>query len=766
MKKERRRLEEYGDKLQEARRLSATSIALSASTFLAALTASSATSAGKGVVFWASDPIRPGETVLVYGHGFDAKTTASLCVYDVAESRRPLPADAGFDWNGATMTLKPLMQSPQCVKFALPDNLPLRMYALLIRNAQGDGLPVFLNRATLLWAQGEGGQVAYPGGWLRVFGRNICLAGGKTQVLLRPASGKAAGRILGAEAADCWNACLTLPANLAEGDYEVLVHNGHGGDWGWSVAKPIRVEKAKPWPATLFNVRDNGALGDGQADDTKAIQATVNKAGEAGGGVVFFPRGRYKLTEGLVVPKFVTLRGQKRELVNLFWPDLPAPLPAVIKGTTSFAVEDLTIYCTSYVNVIESGRAPPDTGDVHLRRLRVRAMRYMGHLKPEEVDARFRNPFITECVYGGHVLRLAGPHIEVVDCDLFGSGSPLWMPNAKWCVVARNQLRLGRLSSWLVAGAKGVIFENNQIEGGDLMSWGGGIGNLDGSLISENVYFAHNRHELCHGGDREAMTSDGSGGAYCGKVASVSGSTVVLPPERDRKLEPWVGGAFFILQGTGKGQYRVIKSASGDAVELARAFDIPPDDTSLVSITWLHRDSLFIGNESSDVGITIQLYGISINETVAENRCTRGGGFHAIGMKYYGYQPSWFVQFLDNEILEGNCYRFDHDNCQLSGNSHLGIHAWPPGGDWNAPLNLGQVARRNRLYNNALIEVGVMDHPTPLIEDAVVEGNVIAEADVGIRVCNCTAGILLRRNRFRKVLKPIDDPAGRAVVEK
>jgi polygalacturonase len=50
--------------------------------------------------------------------------------------------------------------------------------------------------------------------------------------------------------------------------------------------------KVTPTPAQ-FSVRQFGAKGDGQTKDTKAIQATMDAAGVAGGGTVYFPPGKY-----------------------------------------------------------------------------------------------------------------------------------------------------------------------------------------------------------------------------------------------------------------------------------------------------------------------------------------------------------------------------------------------------------------------------------------------------------------------------------------
>ncbi|MGH3707483.1 MAG: glycosyl hydrolase family 28-related protein [Pseudonocardiaceae bacterium] len=48
-----------------------------------------------------------------------------------------------------------------------------------------------------------------------------------------------------------------------------------------------------PW----FNVKDFGAAGDGAGDDTQSIQAAINAAIAANGGVVYFPPGTYPVAK-------------------------------------------------------------------------------------------------------------------------------------------------------------------------------------------------------------------------------------------------------------------------------------------------------------------------------------------------------------------------------------------------------------------------------------------------------------------------------------
>lgn len=59
------------------------------------------------------------------------------------------------------------------------------------------------------------------------------------------------------------------------------------------------------------SVKDFGAVGNGVADDTAAIQAALNYVGSTGGGTVILPKtnGQYRITQGLKLPAYTTLQG-------------------------------------------------------------------------------------------------------------------------------------------------------------------------------------------------------------------------------------------------------------------------------------------------------------------------------------------------------------------------------------------------------------------------------------------------------------------------
>jgi hypothetical protein len=102
----------------------------------------------------------------------------------------------------------------------------------------------------------------------------------------------------------------------------------------------------------VVSVKDFGAVGNGVADDTAAIQAAIDAAEAAYRGVVFFPRGFYKITASLKLPSFVTLRGESQEDCWITNQYAPLNLPHVVNkdpGSLIFAgIENLSFLFGQY----------------------------------------------------------------------------------------------------------------------------------------------------------------------------------------------------------------------------------------------------------------------------------------------------------------------------------------------------------------------------------------------------------------------------------
>ena len=738
---------------------------------------------GPPVVFWTSDPSRPGDTVMMYGAGLAGATGIRLA--RVEDGAAEGPANTPFALPDSAQVLRPVQPCDHSVKFFLPDNLKAGVFAVQVETPQGRSAVGVLNRPQPWWCQGDAGVTATPGGWVRVFGRCMGEANAHTTMLMKgPKTATLTAH------ADCYAAKAEMPKDIPPGEYEVLVHNGFGGKWGWSAALKVTIAPREAWPATVFNVKDIGAKGDALADDTAAVAQALQKAKANGGGVVYFPRGGYKLSATLAVPPKTVLRGEREDLVHIFWTQKwKERLDAVIIGTNRFGLEDLSLTFVGANNGIlgnvpcRGAALPPkmqptgaEAGDIFLRRVRVRWLLYADHIKIVEANQIFTET-AKDGGYGatGYLLFFGGRNIEITDCDLYSSGNAFDLLAVKGALIARNRLTIGRDGWANFCGCDGVICEDNAFPGGDNMVRSGVT--FWSRAPIRNTYFARNTLDHVYSSDREGMTTDGASGKYFGPVASATPTTVTVPPGTPWKPDELVDHTCFILGGTGQGQWRTVTKNTDTAFTLDRPWDVPPAADSIIGVNHQLAHLLIIGNTMSDLGIAFQFYGTAMECVVAENRCARSGGFFSHAARYPGgskfekdTQPQFFVQYLDNEIVEGNTPYSIRGYDYGMGQSVLGVQGFPGGAgklEWRWPMALGFVIRGNKLDSNAKIVVrgaGGIEKPAaeaakaPLVQDVIIERNTVSYADVGVDLGPRCGGVVVRKNAFDRVAKPLTGP--------
>lgn len=706
---------------------------------LAALVAFAAASlcrsvaAGEPVVFWASDPVGPDETVLVFGEGLNESNTVRIeRLADRSDARAP----------GVQATDVEAQQiSSTSLKFTIPKDFGTGVYRINL--GKNRRTTWNLNVPSVYWVQGDGGSESSPGGWLRIFGRNIGRSSGAIATLT---ADDGHFFILKATSEGNWDVLFPIPSDVSAGTYAVRIWNGNGDASAWSEAGSWRVERKAPAPSRQFDAKRLNARGDGEQDDTAALSSALREVAAQGGGTLWLPRGYYKLSAALVIPPGVNLRGEGQNLVRLIWPDLPIPPYALIEGSSNFSVEGLTIFAGNHAHVISGGfqsgsnNGLPDAGNITIRHVTVRASMYRGHLTPTQITERLVKA-LTLSSGGPDTLRLSGRNLIVEDCDLYGSGRSLYLQQPRYARIQRNKFYNGRWGWYSISSADGVIFENNDVTGADLQSTGGGLNTLGKQeMFAQNIAFLHNRLQMMNGWDREAVTSDGPGGCYYGEAAGISDDrrTVTLPMPGagvPQDLQKCIGAGFFVLGGRGIGQVRRIQSVEGQNVQLEAPLDVPTDGSSIISLTTLQRHYLIVGNELSDAGNGIQLFGSSVDHIIADNVSRRTWGFLNRGLYYRAYQPTWYTQFLHNRVAEGDIAR------------DAFIGTWgsqrPPN---SAPLSLATIIRSNVLSEGAHIEVKGYAKNAPGVRDVIVEGNQLADHDNPIRMDDGVAGVVVRNN--------------------
>ena len=689
-------------------------------------------------ITWVSDPVQPDETALLLSEGCSPQTVLEVARLDDTTPGRPQGNQTPAP--GKWLNVKPLQSSRQCVKAVLPAGLKAGVFALRLRE-QGQVSPVVLaNAPAAWWMQGDEGQRATPGGWLRVFGK--CLGGDGAQMVLAPPTGAQVPLKLTQNT--CWAIGAALPAGLKPGEYAVFVHNGHGGPAAWRSAGKLTVIPPVAWKTEVFAVKE---AGEGPAGD-KAIRDALAQAKENGGGVVLLARGTYDIIGGLEIPPGTTLKGEGPGLVSLYFKNSATPPPALIDGR-DYGLENLSIYCFNYIKVV---RDSSDSERFRMNHVIIRAVPDAARsyvIKPETpptaaVHLLGRNYRVTNCdLYAAMPGNLPGRALVTGPWGFSGDKGP-------WYGVIANNVIDGHMYG--CDNVHAVIYEHNRVKGVSLGAstyW---------NNFADTTYFADNYVQHVYGGDREIMTFDAGGGAYLGK-AQASGAKLTLaadPVFKDYAPRPhtdYRGAAVYILDGTGAGQWRYVTANQGRNWEVDRPWDAAPDETSLFSIVPFRGRNLFIDNTFVDGG-AMQLYGSAADIIVAGNKGARIDGFFTWGLNPggWGNQPAFTAQFLDNELTEGSGF-----GARVWGPAFLGVIA-SNDPSFAGPMARGNVLRRNVLQTQAFINLGGTS------TDTLVENCTVKHSPVGVKIGKSVTNTLLRGNQFEDVAKPVDGEGAAAAM--
>jgi Pectate lyase superfamily protein len=707
-------------------------------------------------MFWFNDPVGPDETVLVTGADLNEIKSATVArIHDQGLTSAPEEKNS----------VAVLQANPLSLKFVIPKEFTAGIYRFTLAYGEGS-LTGRINLPTVYWAQGNLGEAVSPAGWVQVFGRNIIRQAEHARLVFVP-DGGGAPVAAPLTKGDMWRGAFRVPDQLPQGQYKLRLSNGDGGDSEWVDAGSMIVRAPDPEPTQSFDVRAYGAVGDGQVDSTRAINAAINAAKQNGGGTVYFPRGRYLVSDTLIIPPHVRIRGERTDLVNLVWPDFADPPPALLQGTAQFSIEDLTIYASNHLHVISGGfvfrdTRVPNAGDIAIRRVRIRASAFRGQMDTEATVQRMKDLQRVFPDSAPDTIRLTGNRIEVSDCDILGSGNSLHLVKATNAVVAGNTLSNGRNGAYLILGSRQVVFENNLVTGADLQATGGGITTVSKDVsASENIFIGSNTFKALYGSYREAMTTDGPGGYYFGHAESTSDNGLSLLDAADPypATLDWTGAIVMVVNGRGAGQYgRVASFATPPAkpsITLDRALQVPLDRTSEITIVPAHENYLIIGNSFEDTGVAAQSFGTGLGHVIAGNRSNRTSGFAAIGLDYNHFQPSWRIQILDNHILEGNVYRAGPDGNVFSNEALIFVRANQSATTaGRPPLVQAVIVRGNLLDQDAHIQIQGFSAASPGVRDVVVEANTTGPSRVGLVVDPGVVFWLGRRNvEERRILR-------------
>jgi len=418
---------------------------------------------GQPVAFWASQPVKPAETLLLGVTFMGSGTQIEL---------RQLPGD----WTVA----RPVNGSVTAYGCAVTVPTGFAYAPFEVRAGGSAGAALAVNRPSPWFAFGDAGERATPGGWVRIVGEAIGLDKPSTLVL-RAASGGAAHALaarsspggIGA-APTRWHAFFDLPRGIALGSYELSLRGGAGAveeklcmflSVYTTCLSTINVTKPKQWPSKVFTVASRQP-GIGR-NATAGVLAALRAARANGGGVVLFPRGQYFIDVPLIVPDKTVIRGAGKDLVAIYFKEATCPCDlvemarlysenqtkwgrnltacragctaplayvtsdkactaapgAACKGAArhpSWGIEGLSLYVTAYAkNIVQF---QPGSDGCHMRDVRIRFNSQLCHNPGDHGKPGRGNRTANWPIGGGQAVTLAGRNLFVTDNDIYSSG--------------------------------------------------------------------------------------------------------------------------------------------------------------------------------------------------------------------------------------------------------------------------------------------------------------------------------------------------------
>jgi hypothetical protein len=657
--------------------IAGTVVANSTAGKLAALTTETATSPASSVpvLLNISDAVKPGQLFSLRGEWLEA---SSVKLFAGRGSQATPPADA---------VPVPILQTDESGHFVvatLPAQIGAGSSTIWAVNGSGLSTPIVINRPRPLFLSE---YEAWAGQEIGIVGRNLDPlefgAAGRPRVRLTGA----AGELVEADVADFnpYHITIKVP-DARQATYAVEVSTD-GTSW-WPCADgdvltvvPVGQDPlglGVPWAGhfrwnRVFDVTRYGAHARSGTDVTAQVQAAVNAASAAGGGVVFFPAGEYQLS-GISLPAYIVLLGEGAEATTL--------VSTAVGGNFINSTGDgATVGHQGIANLgitLQNPDVRPDTfmwlGEAwgqnnNTEDLTVRTASEF-FVKGVSVNYPLSGPTETSISERGLALEWIGKARALcADCNFFGYyGIPYINYVTNYYTLKNNRFEYS--TGEIVCNGSRCFYEGNTCVGHREYSAASGQYDLHGLFGRDKCYMAHNSVQGV--GTIALSTPTGNsndGEALCvevpdanfnyGTVTDASATTLTVNPQVPLTSPLVYFGylAVAIVDGTGLGQLRRVTSidSAANQITVTPAWDVIPDETSDFSLLLPLEQVTFYGNRIEDCTKGMYFFGNTWDSVQAENTSVNSEGCfmwtvrNTSGGDYL--VPGYFARFARNRIV-------------------------------------------------------------------------------------------------------------------
>ncbi len=658
-----------------------------------------------------------------------------LDFYDALYARNP-----ESQWNqGSAVKLDILQRSDLSLNMLIPADMGEGIYILKLTPKIPGNAPayVYVNVPVVTFASGDHGNITTPGGALRIIGHNlnpeyidgvVTGAAVKLKNLKTGAITTVTEGILGF--GDNSALEVTVPAGLEKGDYAVYVHSGYGDETAWSIPVGTTVgdDPRDAWPDVIYNVKDFGAKGDGNTNDTPAFMLALEAAYRSGGGIVYVPQGSYHVISTLVIPENVHLKGEDNGNTMIWWSarrwaigEIPT---AHIQILGNCEISDLYFYGTRinslftkpengkgnvYIHDIRAlfvwkagaasnGGSTPTTGVNNFNELSQILLSEQGEKNVTfNIDDRYASNI----------------QLENISLDIKNYNRPMALTANYWKVS-----NVDCLSGWTNGSGSYGIMEENKFNGCIGASCNG-------------LYLARNENVGQGTNNKELFTTDGGP-----RIQSKPMQYVGDDPEEmekagwaldseDNKVtykiskgngDDYLNYTISITGGQGLGQVRKIVKQNGVYVQIDSPFVVQPNRNGMITLHAARMSMQLINNKWKS-GDAVGTYGAMLDGLFD------GNSFADFGTQVFNthFGPMWYVSNVNSHYTDPVYIHGDGAGITLHEDDIYSIAIKLQGAD---PFGTMGIAFRNNDFDGYWFQITTGNYQNAL-EGLIIEDNVL-----------------------------------------
>ena len=593
-------------------------------------------------IYWISEDTGPNETVLVAGGFSSAAKTIRLASLAGATS-------AATALSTSTLTVPGTLMSSTGLTFVHPDPtlLPPGPFGFRIEDSAGLQLVGRGNLPTIRWTQGIWSTLTstvaplHPllfnaveqGGVLRIFGRDF-----PATAYVRLTATGGAYTTIPVTALNRYALSVPISAGQATGTYTVQV--GAGPALDATYGDPCTITVQAPSVLTASTQAITGLVA-GTADNAATIQnfLLANPAGANQIKIFTLPTGNYTIASGIVLGVRQYLQGMGMTATKITG-TATTPPDAWISGSSYWGLLDLTVEAAQKKYIVQSDSS------------------FGGHVTLNNITVTSVIP-ITGTTGTRRAVYLRGP--ELFLCNSIVSGLKeidLFFEKAVTAYVYNTRVNLGEGGVVYFENCNNMVFDHGFVVGSaPNASSGFSLSRTKTKgATCDNVYIADTEISHIYGNNSEAITQDGGGGAYVGRMQSMPSTTrMTLQYDPDwYTLNAVAGqGVVTIISGRGQGQSRTLVGGTGRDIDIDTPWIIAPNLDSVFTISGGQRNLIFYHNTMIDVRPAVQLFGTAIDATIADNYAQNCAGIVVRSRMQGAILPILNVDIVNN-VLDGN----------------------------------------------------------------------------------------------------------------